>query len=223
MGTTYDLGMANIASSERSASAAAGAGARANADALASQERLAKYGFMLDALDLGEKGRYGRAGALGDLAGLVSSDQQGALGAVNDITAGRRGDLGLAGDISLGADSNRNAFRASENSLAGVRAGVNLGRAELAFDRERFYDPFSRLGQFTDITNGLFGGYGSETTTGRDTRASGGAGYSSPWGAAMTGAALGGQIGSAYGSSRRGGGGSTYKGPSAEELAGVRF
>ncbi len=203
LGTEYDLGMENIAAGERSASAAAGAGARANADALASQERLAKYGFMLDALDLGEKGRYGRAGALGDLAGLVSSDQQGALGAVNDITAGRRGDLGLAGDISLGADSNRVGWQSSANSLAGVRAGVNLGRAELAFDRERFYDPFSRLGQFTDITNGLYGGYGSETTTGRDTRASGGAAASSPWAAAMTGAALGGQIGSAYGARRQ--------------------
>ncbi|HEY3491999.1 MAG TPA: hypothetical protein VGK43_03545, partial [Solirubrobacterales bacterium] len=126
-----------------------------------------------------------------------------ALAGVNDITAGRRGDLGLAGELSLGADSNRNDFRASENSLAGVRAGVNLGNRQLAFDREQFYDPFSRLGKFADIQNSLFGGLGSETTTGRDTRASGGASYSSPWGAAMTGAALGGQIGSAYGNRRQ--------------------
>jgi hypothetical protein len=202
LGTQYDLGMAGIEAGERSANASAGAGARANADALASQERLANLGMWGDALGMGQQGRSGRAAALGDLAGLTSEDQRFAFSGVNDLAGSRRGDIGVAGDISLGADSNRNAFRASENSLAGVRAGVNLGRAQLGFDKERFYDPLSRTGAYADVLNGLYGGYGSERTVGQDTRASGGAGYSSPYGAAMTGAALGGQIGSQYGKSK---------------------
>jgi hypothetical protein len=202
LGTQYDLGMANIAASERSASAAAGAGARAQSDELASREKLAMMGMWGDALGMGQQGRSGRAAALGDLAGLTSEDQRFAFSGVNDLGGSRRGDVGVAGDISLGADSNRNAFRASENNLAGVRAGVNLGRAELGFDKERFYDPLSRTGAYADVLNGLFGGYGSERTVGQDQRAAGGGGYSSPWGAAMTGAALGGQIGSQYGKSK---------------------
>jgi hypothetical protein len=202
LGTQYDLGMAGIEASERSAGASAGASARANADALASQERLANLGMWGDALGMGQQGRSGRAAALGDLAGLTSEDQRFAFSGVNDLAGSRRGDIGVAGDISLGADSNRNAFRASENNLAGVRAGVNLGRAQLGFDKERFYDPLSRTGAYADVLNGLYGGYGSERTVGQDQRAAGGGGYSSPWGAAMTGAALGGQIGSQYGKSK---------------------
>lgn len=203
LGTQYDLGMAGIAAGERSASASAGASARAAADSIASQERLANLGMWGEALGMGQQGRSGRAAALGDLAGLTSEDQRFAFSGVNDLAGSRRADLGAAGELSLGADANRNAFRASENQLAGVRAGVNLGRAELGFAQEQFYDPLGRTAKFADIINGFYGGYGSETTVGQDQRGAGGAGYSSPWGAAMTGAALGGQVGSAYGNSRR--------------------
>ena len=202
LGTQYDLGMADMASRERMQGASAASASRSAGASRASQERLATLGMWGDALGMGQQGRSGRAAALGDLAGLASEDQRAAFGGVNDLGESHRGDIGVAGDISLGADSNRNAFRASENNLAGVRAGVNLGRAELGFDKERFYDPLSRTGAYADVLNGLFGGYGSERTVGQDTRSAGGAGYSSPWGAAMTGAALGGQLGSQYGKSK---------------------
>lgn len=201
-GAQYDLGMADLGSRERASAASAASAARSAGASRASAERQANLAMWGDALGLGQQGRTASAAALGDLAGMTSEDQRFAVSGVNDLAGSRRADLGVAGDLSLGADSNRNAFRASENQLAGVRAGVNLGRAELDFDKERFYDPLSRTGAYADVLNGLFGGYGSERTVGQDQRAAGGGGYSSPWGAAMTGAALGGQIGSQYGKSK---------------------
>jgi hypothetical protein len=201
-GASYDLGMANIAAGERSASNASGAAAGAASQEIASREKLAKLGTLMDSLGLGEQSRFGRAGALGDLAGLVSTDQRAALGGVGEIAGGRRDDLGSAGTLSLGADRNRVDLLSSGNSLAAARAGVGLGRSQLAFDRERYYDPLSRLGTFTDVMNGLYGGYGSETTSGRDTRSVSPPAFSSPYGAALSGASVGGQIGSQYGRSR---------------------
>jgi len=205
-GANYDLGMANIAANERSAGSASAAASGAAANELASRERLAKMGMLNDALSLGEQGRFGRASQLGDLAGLVSGDQRTALGGVGDITGSRRDDLTAAGTLSLGADRNRTDWQSSQNSLSASRAATSLGRAQLALDRDRYgfqreqyYDPLNRLGTFADVMNGLYGGYGSETTTGRDTRNYSPPAFSSPYGAALSGAAVGGQIGSQYG------------------------
>ena len=197
-GTTYDLGMAGIAADERNssrASAAAGAGAAADA---ASREKLANLQMWGDALGMGMQGRTSRAGALGDLAGLTSQDQRSAAEGVNALGASRRNDLGAAGELSLGADSNRNAFRASENDLAGVRAGVNLGRSRLAFDERRFDDPLERTGTYASILNQFYGGLGSETTKGMDKRNQSPAAYGSVGGAALSGAAIGGSTASSF-------------------------
>lgn len=199
LGTQYDLGMASIAAGERSA----GAGASAAAADAASRERLAKYGFLQDALGLGEQSRFGRAGALGDLAGLVSTDQRAALGGVTDIGGARRSDLGAAGQLALGSDEARNSYLAARGSESIGRGNIGLGRAELNFDREKFYDPFARISAYTGILGDLYGPYGSETTQGRDTRSASPPAYASPAGAALTGAAIGGQVGGAYQSSRR--------------------
>lgn len=205
LGTQYDLGMADVAqrdrataAGERAAGAASGASARAAADEIASRERLAKMGALGDMLGLGEQGRFGRAGALGDLAGLVSGDQRTALAGVTDIGAGRRGDLGAAGDLSLGSDVARNQFIGNANQLRAAQIAGGNQRAELAFERERFYDPFSRLSAYTDIMGSLYGGLGSETTAGRDMRSTSPPAFTSPIGAGLTGAAIGGQVGAAY-------------------------
>lgn len=199
LGTQYDLGMADMQSRERTAGASASASARAAADDLASRERLAMYGMWGDSIGLGQQGRASSAGALGDLAGLTSEDQRFAVGGVNDLGASRRGDLGVAGDLSLGADSNRNNYIGAQRQQQAANAGVNLGRQQLGFDKERFYDPLQRISVYGDLMNTFYGGLGSETTTGRDTRAAGGAAYSNPYGAALSGAALGAQVGSSFG------------------------
>jgi hypothetical protein len=199
LGTQYDLGMANIAAGDRASSASAGAAAAE----LASREKLAKYGYLGDMLGLGEQGRFGKASTLGDLAGLVSGDQRSALGGVTDIGAARRGDLGAAGQLALGSDEARNSYLAARGSESVGRGNIGLGRAELAFDREKFYDPFARLSSYTSILGNLYGPYGSETTQGRDTRSSSPPAYASPAGAALTGAAIGGQMAGAYQSRSR--------------------
>lgn len=203
LGTQYDLGMADLSSRERiAAQNASSAGAGAAADA-ASRERLATLGMWGDALGLGQQGRTASAGALGDLAGLTSADQRAALEGINALGGSRRADLGAAGELSLGSDAARNQFAAARGSERVGMAGVNLGSRELAFDRERFYDPFARISAYGDALNSFSGAYGSETTSGRDTRSTPPPAYSSPWGAALTGAAIGGQLGGSFQSARR--------------------
>lgn len=205
LGTQYDLGMADIGARERaSASAAAGAGAD-----LASRERLAKLGLWSEALGMGQQGRTATAGALGNLASLTSDDLNQAVAGVNALGGSRRGDLAAAGDLSLGSDVARNQYLAARGNERVGMAGVNLGSRELAFDRERFYDPFARISAYGDALNAFYGGYGSETTRGRDTRATSPPAYGNPWGAAASGAALGGQIGSSFGGSYQQRGGSS--------------
>lgn len=203
LGTQYDLGIAGIQSNERSASAAARAAASAGAADAASRERLAMMDMWGSSLGMGQQGRVASAGALGDLAGLTSTDQRAALAGINDLAAGRRGDLGVAGDLSLGADSNRNNYisaqRQQQASNAATNAAARGQAAALAFDRERMYDPLNRLGQYAGLLDTFYGGLGSERTVGTDTRAGGAiAPYSSPWGAGASGAALGLQLGQAF-------------------------
>lgn len=200
LGTQYDLGIADIGSRERmNAANASAAGSAAGANA-AMQERLAMAGMWGDALGLSQQGRAASAGALGDLAAGLSTDQRYALGGINDLAAGRRGDLGVAGDLSLGADSNRTSYTAAQRQQQASNAATRVGANSLAFDRERFYDPLNRLGQYSDLMNAFYGGLGSERTVGTDTRSGGAiAPYSSPWGAAASGAALGLSVGQQYG------------------------
>lgn len=200
LGTQYDLGMADMAARERMNAASASASAGAAGADIASREKLAMMGMWGDALGLGQQGRAASAGALGDLAGLTSADQRAAVEGVNALGAGRRGDLGLAGDLSLGADANRRAYIGDQRNERVGMAGVNLGRSELGFAREQMYDPLNRLGVYGGLLNTFYGGLGSETTQGRDMRSGAPAAFQpgSVAGAALSGAGLGGQIGMAF-------------------------
>lgn len=191
LGTQYDLGMADVAAKNYATSSSAGSAAAS----LAAQQRGQDLGALGNALSLGEEGRFGTAQGLGNLASLFSSDQKAALGGINDLAASRRGDLSAAGQLALGSDTSQNNLKSSAMSANASRANVN---AQLAWQQQQFYDPLSRLGQFNDIMNGAFGNSGTVTTQGTDTRNSGGAAYSSPFGAALGGAAIGGQLGSLY-------------------------
>jgi hypothetical protein len=190
-GTQYDLGMADVAARDRATSASAGASAAANAAALRGQN----LGALGSALQLGEEGRYGTATNLGSLANLFSGDQKTALGGINDLAASRRGDLSAAGQLALGSDQTQNSRAAAAMSANASRANTN---AQIAWQQQQFYDPFTRLQDYTQILGNLYGGYGSQTEQGTDTRAGGGAGYVSPFGSALQGAAIGGQLGSAF-------------------------
>lgn len=195
LGTQYDTSMADIASRERSSMASSSASAGAAAADAASRERLAMMGMWGDSIGMGQQGRTASAGALGDLAGMTSADQQAALQGVNALGASRRGDLGAAGDLSLGADSNRNNYTAAQRQQQAANASVNLGRQQLGFDRERFYDPFARISAYGNALNTFYGGYGSETTQGMDRRSQGTQLAPSVAGAGLQGAAAGAQIG----------------------------
>jgi len=200
LGTQYDLGMADIGARDRATSASAASAA----DSLSVARRGQDLGALGNALQLGEEGRFGTAQGLGNLASLFSSDQKAALGGINDLAASRRGDLSAAGALSLGSDQAQNQLREAGISANASRANVN---AQLGWQRQQFYDPLSRLGQFNDIMNGAFGNSGSVHTEGLDTRAGGGAGYVSPFAGALGGAAIGGQIGSLYNNRQQQGGG----------------
>lgn len=204
LGTQYDLGMADIDARDR-ASSSAGAASAANA---AAQQRLAELGMWGDAIRTGQQGRAGSASALGNLSGQYSADQQGALQGVNALGASRRADLTAAGDLSLGSDQTRTSYgvgMAGANASRAVgMANVNLGQQELAFRRDQFNDPLSRISAFSNALNGLTGAYGTETTQGSDRRSMSPAPYQNPYGSALQGAAVGGQVASAY--NTRGGG-----------------
>lgn len=191
LGTQYDLGMADVAARNYATSSSAGSAAAS----LAAAQRAQTLGALGDALKLGEEGRYGTATNLGSLANLFSGDQKTALGGISDLAASRRGDLSAAGQLSLGSDQTQNSLRA-----AGIAANTSRSIANnaLNWQKQQFYDPLSRIGQFNDILNGDFGAYGTEHTQGTDTRAAGGGGAVSPFSAALGGAAIGGQIGSMY-------------------------
>lgn len=191
LGTQYDLGMADIGARDRATSASSASAA----DSLSVARRGQDLGALGNALQLGEEGRFGTAQGLGNLASLFSSDQKAALGGINDLAASRRGDLSAAGALSLGSDQAQNQLREAGISANASRANVN---AQLGWAKQQFYDPLSRLGQFNDIMNGAFGNTGSVHTEGTDTRAGGGAGYVSPFGAALGGAAIGGQYGAMF-------------------------
>lgn len=199
LGTQYDLGMADIGARDRATSASSASAA----DSLSVARRGQDLGALGSALQLGEEGRFGTAQGLGNLASLFSSDQKAALGGINDLAASRRGDLSAAGALSLGSDQAQNSLREAGISANASRANVN---AQLGWQRQQFYDPLSRLGQFNDIMNGAFGNSGSVHTEGTDTRAGGGAGYVSPFAGALGGAAIGGQLGSTINKQKQSGG-----------------
>lgn len=188
-GTQYDLGMADVAARDRSTAA----GSAASADARAAAMRAQDLGALGSSLQLGEEGRYGASQQLGNLAGLFSSDQKAALGGINDLAASRRGDLSAAGQLALGSDQTQNSRASAAMAANASRANTN---AQIQWQQQQFYDPFTRLSDYTSILGGLYGGYGTETQQGVNQGAA--APYSSPWGSALQGAAIGGQLAGAY-------------------------
>jgi hypothetical protein len=199
LGTQYDLGMANVAAQEHATSAGAGSAAAATA----AQLKLGELGMWGNAIQTGQQGRAGTASALGNLSGQYSADQQASLSGVNALGASRRSDLTAAGDLSLGSDQARTSYgvgMAGANASRAVGlANVNLGQNQLNFAQNQFYDPLTRLGAYGNVLNGLTGAYGTETTQGQDQRSMAPPAYANPYGAALSGAAAGGAIASAYG------------------------
>lgn len=171
LGTQYDISAQDRAAQERASANASASSGRAAEAGIASQERMARMGMLQNAIGMQLDTDKYRTSGMGSLADMFSQDQRHALSGVPDITGLGMRDWGAAGQFSLGADNARNDFTSSQNSRAVGMAGVGLGRQQLAFDRERFYDPLARLGQYTDIVNGASGAYGTRTETGTDTRA----------------------------------------------------
>jgi len=77
-------------------------------------------------------------------------------------------------------------------------ANVSLGNNQLKWSQQQFYDPLNRTLQYGNALGLFYGGLGEERTTGTDTRASVPPAFGSVGGAALQGAALGGQLASLY-------------------------
>jgi hypothetical protein len=210
LGAQYDLGMADV-NARNNASAASGA---ANAASLAQQAKLTELGMWGNAIQTGQQGRSGTASALGNLSGQYSNDQQAGLAGIGQLAGNRRADLTAAGDLSLGSDQARNSYgvgmaNANASRTVGM-ANVTLGQQDLAFRQQQFNDPLNRISAFSNALNGLTGAYGTETTAGMDRRSQSPAPYQNPYGAAVTGAGVGGQVGGAFNSTGSQSGGSYH-------------
>jgi hypothetical protein len=104
-----------------------------------------------------------------------------------------------AGGLSLGSDQARNTWQGNENQLRGTlagasvgRANVNLGRQQLAFDRERWsHDvPLTDIARYQGIVSAAYDPFSSQRDLGYDRRSQSPT-YVSPAGQALSGAAAG--------------------------------
>lgn len=193
-GVTYDTSMADVAARNAATSASAGSAAAA----LAQEGQLARLGDWGNALQTGASERTATASNLGNLSGQFSNDQQAANAGIQALGTSRRNDVEAAGQLSLGSDQARNTYIGNADQLRAAQISGGNQRAALNFQEQQFYDPLTRLSAYSNVLGGLYGGQGSETTKGTDTRSQSPPAYVNPYGAALTGAAVGGQIGTAY-------------------------
>lgn len=224
LGTGYDTASLDRAAQERmnsannaTASAASGAAAAANDAQIASRERMARLDALGRAVEYGGQFGLARAGAMGGLGDSFSADQRAALGGASDVNAmGQAGYLN-AGGLSLGSDNARNNWQASQNSLAASRASTGVARQALALDRDQFaFDvtrwqhdtPMNDVQRYMSIIGGAYDQYNQTHQFGTDRRSGAPAlDTGNPYGAAISGAVGGYQLGSAiaggYGSGSR--------------------
>lgn len=201
-GAAYDTAALDRAAQERIAEgnqSAAGAGAGAALKAaqaeIASRERLARLGMLGEAVGMGtDLGKF-RAGGFGELAGMMSADQQAALGLVPDLSGLDVRDWATAGDLSLGSDQTRTGYLADRGRERVGMAGVGVDRGRLNFDMARYNDPTSALGRFADIVNAASSGYGTSRDFGYDKRAQNPGRAASPGAAAISGGLAGYSLG----------------------------
>lgn len=222
-GTQIDINAADNAAAGR----AAGASAGAQQAALDLQRQQMLVGALGGAVGEGVGLRQFGLGGMGDLAKSFSADQQFALGGVPDITGLSLRDWGAAGDLSLGADQNRNQYTLGMKDIgaraSAARQAQNLANRQFQFDvfRDERNSPLALTGGAADIVNALTGGYGTQYEHGFDARAQ------SPYlgsvgGETMSGALAGGLTGyQLYNANRQPGGG--YSGPSAAQYGGAKF
>lgn len=213
LGTQYDIAAQDRAAQERISGNNASAASGAASAELASRERMARLGALGDAVGMSlQQGQF-RTSGMGTIGNSFSEDQRAALGGANQTNNLGMSGWGTAGGISTAADANRNAYLNSQNDLAAARAAASVGRMnaqlgqqQLNFDTYRYNDNrnLQQLAAYTDIINGNYGAYGSQTTTGTDRRNVSPAPYISPVGQAISGGVAGYTMADAY--RNRGGG-----------------
>lgn len=203
LGTQYDIASQDRAAQERAAANASASAGRASEAGYASQERLARMGALQDAIGMRIGLDQYRSSGMGSLGEGMSADQRFALGATPDITGLSARDWTAAGQVSLGADANRNNWRSGENSRAVGMAGVGVDRARLNFDRYR-YDreaPMNDIQAYMNIVNQASGGYGTSRDYGMDRRNQSPS-YVNTGGQAIAGAAAGASLYNQWNSGR---------------------
>ena len=145
-----------------------------------------------NAIGMGQNMQQFRASGMGSLAEGFSGDQRNALNASPDIaTMGQSGWLN-AGGLSLGSDQARNAWQGNANQLRSAQISGGLGRAQLAFDRERWaHDvPLNDVARYQSIVSAAYDPFSSQRDLGYDRRNQSPS-YTNPAGAAISGAAAG--------------------------------
>jgi hypothetical protein len=185
LGTQYDISAEDRAAQMRMQQASLSASGRAGDASLAQQAELARMGMLGNAIGMQMQGQQFGAQGMSGISSLYSDDVQQAYGSVPGMENMDTAAWGQLGNLSLGQDSLRNS-----KDIAGmqINASRNAQNQQMAWDRERYYDPLQRLGGFADLVNASSGAYGSQQTTGTDTRAAGGAAsYANPWSQAISG------------------------------------
>lgn len=157
---------------------------------------LARLDALSGAVGMGQRQNEFKTSAMGSLADLYSQDQRFSLGATPDITGLGMRDWTAAGQLSLGADQNRNQFDIGKRNADAARAGVNAQNQRLSFDRQRWeHDvPFMDLSRYMDIINASDRG-GSSRTFGQTPS---GLGSINSGMAALGGAAAGWSLGNSF-------------------------
>jgi hypothetical protein len=193
LGTQFDISAADRAAQEAMAANANRASGAANSAALAQQGELARMGMLSNAIGMQQGGRQFQAQGMGNLAGLYSADNNYSLGAVPDISGLDLRDMGAAAQFSGGLDQNRNQWGGIQSGERVGLANASNARSSINLQRDMFYDPLSRLGQYTNILGGASGDYGNTFSSGSGTQSIPFGG--SPWASAASGAISGYQAG----------------------------
>jgi len=223
-GEGINVGAGNNAAQIAAAMASAGGtlgAARTNASAnyalgmasLAQQDQLARMGELGTAIGTQQQGQLADLSGMGQQSTAFGAEQLGALNAAPAISNIPYAGYEAAGNLSAGADRNAVAAQQAADQLRASLAGVSLGKSQLGFQEQQFYDPMTRLAQASGIIGNLTHGFGSTTQTGTDFRNMpqqnvGGQTMAGILGGSQLGSGLGNMLGGLGGGPGGGGGGS---------------
>jgi hypothetical protein len=204
MDTSAMSNQAQLAAAQISGSASAGAAYYStNAQLAIEQARLNQQAQLagLSALagGIGQQGQMQESGftGMGNQANAYGGEQLGALGETPAISNMDIAGLQAAGQLSLGSDQARNSYIQSQLQNRAAMAGISLGRSQLGFAQQQYWNPLNQMGLASNVLEGLTNPFSSTNQQGYNY---GGSQPPNPLqqgiAGALAGAGMGGQNGS---------------------------